>query len=494
MFDWLKKINKLDDDVTEYKKDSGITAMPAIALVNRAKKLIEENKLDEAEKILETSFSLAKEESLAYKYLGIIYDRKKQFKKSIEMYQHSADLNPEDKDIWKFLGTAFLNEGNFEKSIKAYENANKITPLNTDIYTGWGLGYMKMKNYQEARNKFVEAIKLNRYNSSALFFSAICESKIGMLDLAESKLKFLVSMGSNDINYYEYANIKFLKGNYNDAIFNAKKSIEFNPKILPAYILLIKIYSIQRDLKNCKMYYEKAVENDLSGDNLNENYGLALFNMGQFKDSKLSLLKAYENNLNSENITSKLLIANLILENSQYVPLLTEKLTSLNRENLALRFKTAVENYKNDNVKQALESFRKLKENFEQKFIIDFFIALCYEKLSNPLKTKEYFESSIEDNPLFLNTHIEFANHLLSINDPSDAQRKLRKALKIFPDNVDILNLMFHSCYILVKDNVCEYNIKEAMEIANKITDPEKFKWYNELEELRKIYSERDLN
>ena len=49
MFDWLKKINKLDDDVTEYKKDSGITAMPAIALVNRAKKLIEENKLDEAE-------------------------------------------------------------------------------------------------------------------------------------------------------------------------------------------------------------------------------------------------------------------------------------------------------------------------------------------------------------------------------------------------------------------------------------------------------------
>ena len=70
-----------------------------------------------------------------------------------------------------------------------------------------------------------------------------------------------------------------------------------------------------------------------------------------------------------------------------------------------------------------------------------------------------------------------------------EAQRKLRRALKFDENNLDILNLLFYVSYILVKDNVCEYNVKEALSIAEKICliDRDKFQYENEKNDLVKI-------
>ena len=49
-----------------------------------------------------------------------------------------------------------------------------------------------------------------------------------------------------------------------------------------------------------------------------------------------------------------------------------------------------------------------------------------------------------------------------------------------------ILNKLFYVGYILVKENVCEYNVKETLAIADKIVsiNSDDFKYPNEKNEL----------
>ena len=82
--------------------------------------------------------------------------------------------------------------------------------------------------------------------------------------------------------------------------------------------------------------------------------------------------------------------------------------------------------------------------------------------------------------------------YLIQRNEFAEAQRKLRKALKTEPENVVMLNLMFYVSYILVKDNVCEYNVKETISFANSIEKiaPEKFEYPEQKLELERLLAD----
>ena len=82
-----------------------------------------------------------------------------------------------------------------------------------------------------------------------------------------------------------------------------------------------------------------------------------------------------------------------------------------------------------------------------------------------------------------------YKRQLLDRNEHAEAQRKLRKALKADDSNPLLLNLLFYVSYILVKENLCEYNVKEAITIADKIINinPDLFEYPEQKAELEKL-------
>ena len=140
-----------------------------------------------------------------------------------------------------------MNTNKCEEAIESFENANKINPGNTDIHAGWGMALMKLKRYSEAHEKFMEAVRLNRHNFMALLLAAIMEVRTGQYNEAEAKLNFLANVNPNETNTYEYANLKYIKKDYDSAIHYAKKALDFNPNMLPVYLLLGKLYTIKGD-------------------------------------------------------------------------------------------------------------------------------------------------------------------------------------------------------------------------------------------------------
>jgi len=488
----LEKISSLSKSVDVYKKDTIIQSLPAITYVNRAKKLIEKNDYVMAEAVLTEALLLPQKDALVYKYLGLVYEKRGVFNLAVENYQTSAELNPHDKNIWQRLGFALMSMKEYEKAEKAFENANKIQAGNTDTFTGWGMALMKMKNFSEAKEKFSQAVAINKYNFSALFLCSVMEIKLGMYDKAESKLAFLSNVSPNESNTFEYARLKSLKNNYDEAIHYAKKSIEFNKNMLPSYILLGQMYAQKLDEKTSLFYFSEAEKRDLKSADMYLEWGKALEKFERHEDAKQKLLQALKIDENNSEIKSYLGLCYVSLREFQDAEPLLNDVISNEPENKVVNQALGIIAYENNDIEKAIQIFRKDDENA----VNCFYLAKCYETKSNDEKIRDYYEAALRLNSKYITAYINYTSYLISQKDFQEAQRKLRKALKFEENNIDLLNLMFYVSYILVKDKVCEYNVKETLEISKKIENinPDLFRYPEQKQELTELLQERDKN
>ena len=487
MPDWLtkiiEKIRSLNHSIDNYNKDTVIQSLPAVALVNRAKKLYENEKYLEAKLILDRAMELPQKDARVLKYQGMVAEKLGQTEQAVEYFQDSADLNPNDKNIWQKLGFALIAVNKFVEAEKSFENSDKVAHGNTDTYTGWGMALMKQQRHAEAREKFIIATKINRYNFTAIFLAAVMDMRLNDLDKAETRLAFLANVNPNESNTYEYAHLKFIKKDYDNALFYAKKSLEYNSNMLPAYLLIADVYALNWDVDNTLKTYEKAEEKDLISAPLYLEWGLALEKFDRFEEAVKKLQKAYELMPDDKDIISNLALCYYITGQKDAI----DALQQLPEDKFAYKLMQAIDKYKNNDIEAALSEFRGLAEENLSCALVDYYMAKCYEILNNDTKVRDCYNSSVDKNPIFFRAYKDFAIYCYEHGDYAEAQRKLRKALKLDENNLEILNLLFFVCYKLVKDNVCEYNVKEALSFAQTAEKFGRFDYPDEKSELSEL-------
>ena len=370
-----------------------------------------------------------------------------------------------------------------EESLKAFEKADKVTPFNTDVKTGWGMALMKQNKFALARDKFIEASKISKYNYTAILLSAIMDVKLYDYDSAEMKLAFLSKVAPNESSTYEYANLKLLKEDYKEAEKFAKKSIEINKQMLPSYFVLGEVYSRQNDLENTEKIFEKALYNNLDCARLHLEWGKAYFRFFDFEKAQAQLKLASEMNENYTSAEIALALVDAINGNFERLDSLKER----HGESVYIQEAIGLELMNSGRFEDAVEVFKKALRTDKSQYYNLFHLAKAYSAQNKKDEAKDYFEKFTLACPWYVNGYVEFAKWLISISDFADAQRKLRKAEKLDSDNIELLNLLFFTSYTLVKENICEYNIKEAISLANKIKDLGRFDYEQEYAELENI-------
>lgn len=487
MSDLLKnivgKIKNLSELIDSYKKASIIQSLPTVAYVNRAKKLIENRNLDEAERVLNKALDISDQDSRVYKYLGKIYELRTKFEDAVKFYSRSAKINPQDKEIWLRLGMCQLNSKMYNQALESFEQANKVTPLNTDVQTGWGMTLMKLKKYALARDKFVAAAQISKYNFTAILLSAIMEVKLCDYDSAEAKLEFLAKVAPNESSTYEYANLKLLKADYDAAEKYAKKSIEYNKQMQPAYIVLGEVYSRRKDRAQTEKIFKTAMDNDLENEVLHYEWGKAYIRMFDFQKAREHFNIALEKD--SEYLDVKLALALMDALDGKFE--LVDELKGKYGNDVFIQEAMALEKLADGRVEDAIDMFKKALRTDGSKSYNYLNLARAYQKLDNKDKVRDNFEKFIREASGYLPGLLEYAKWLISISDYSDAQRKLRKAERIDEHNNEVLNLLFLTMYTLAKDNICEYNIKEALSLAKRIEAEGSFNYEAEKLELEEI-------
>ena len=444
MFGWLNKlfsrIKDLSRSVDSYRQDSIIQSLPTVAYVNQAKKLVEEKDFEAAEVILKKALDISTEDALVYKYLGKISEYRADFENAKNYYETSAHIAPQDKEIWLRLGLMRLNCNLVDESIRAFEKADKVTPFNTDVKTGWGMALMKQNKFALARDKFIEASRISKYNYTAILLSAIMEIRLGDFESAELKLAFLAKVAPNESSTFEYANLKLLKNDYNMAEKFAKKSIEINKQMLPAYFVLAEVYSRQNDVENTEKVFQKALFNDLDCARLHLEWGKAYLRFFDFDKAQSELNKALE--MNEDFLEAQMVKSLVDAVNGNFD--LLDSIKERNGGQVYVQEAMGVQYMAVGRFEDAVDMFKKaLRTDKRQKYNL-LHLARAYQALNNKDKTREYFDKFILECPQYSNGYFEYAKWLISISDYADAQRKLRKAEKFASNNIELLNLLIN--------------------------------------------------
>lgn len=496
MFDWLENITdtikNLSSWVDRYKKDTIIQSLPTLTYVNRAKKLLAQDSCEMAEMVLLEALELPQKDALVYKYLGVVYERTGRNDLAVENYQISADINPQDKTIWQRLGFCLITAKKFEQAEKSFENSNRVQGGVSETFMGWGMALMKQEKYLEALEKFNLSAQCNKYNFSALFMSAVIEMKLEMYDKSEAKLSFLTKIAPNEGNTFEYARLRVIKDDYANAIFYARKALEYNPNMLPAYVLLGQIYTKLADKENALKAFETALGKELTASNLYLEWGKTLQKFECRDEALEKLEKAYELDAENIDVLATLGLSYAVANELAKAEPLLQKVSEQNPENKQVKQALGVIAYKNGEFEKAVSILTPDDEDA----LSCYYLAKCFEYQGDDIRTVDYFEASLRINPKYIAAYVDYVKYLIGRGDFADAQRKLRKALKNDENNIVLLNLMFYTGYILVKDNVCEYNVKEVLAVAEKIenTGSDLFEYQEQKQELMTLLSERDKN
>lgn len=487
MFGKLKKfyeeIKNINNSVNNYTNDTVIQALPTVAYVNKAKKLIEEKNYNGAIEVLEAALDISDKDPLVYKYLGKISELNRNFKDAVYYYEKSATIAPNDKEIWLRLGMSYLYSDILDKAQIAFENANKLMPMNTDVQTGWGMVFMKQKKYALAKDKFNLAAQISKYNFSAILLSAVMEKRLGEYDIAEEKLRFLVKVAPNEGSLYEYAHLKLIQNKYDEAEQYAHNAIMINKLMLPAYFILGEIYSIQRDYEHTNENYKTAENLGLKNAALYFEWGKSLLRLLDFLNAEVKFKKALE--FEPENKDAKIALALILAYKGEFK--LFEELKEKNQSNVYIQEAQGLQMLENNEFENAVEMFKKAISTDKNQTYNYYHLARAYQKLNNPAKVREYFDKFTQNNPNYAQGFTDYGEWLINVSDFEEANRKLQKAQKLAPISTKVVNLLFLAKYTLVNKNISEYNIKDAISVANRALELGKFDYMPQKQELERM-------
>lgn len=489
MFDYLKKIleqvREISRNVDDYKKLSPSGAMPSVALVNKAVTFLKQNKRAEAEALLLEIMELYPANEGVYRTLGYFYESAKDFEKAARFFQKALNLNPIKKDLFMRLGFAQLSARLNDEARITFERGKNVFKSDADIITGYGMALYRLERFEEARAEFVKAFAIDPHNMNALFLTATIDIMFGDYERAETRLSLLVKVAPAAAHFYEYAKLKKLKADYPNAEALAKQTIEMNKNFLPAYLLLAEIYNAQFEVEKALECVQKAEDNELCSAALY----MARANIYMFQEDFASALESYKKVLEYEQDKStdmKILICEILLGELEGKEAAVQALTfdvesEENKETMAVAYMLlGVWNYKTGNLTVAEENFRKALQITLKLPAVYYLLAKIYDADGDNYKTEKYFELTLEKTPRHLQAYKDFIEYYLKHENFAQARFKIKKALKIFPENPYFENLLFHTGFKLLNEHSSDYNVKELLKLAEKLEKNSTFLYADE--------------
>jgi len=217
-----------------------------------------------AEKALNKSVELNPDAYAAYIYLGQVSSYKHDFYKTLEYAKKAIELRPDKVISYGVQGDAYLELGMYEEALKAYSTMHYLEP---GFYSYSRISQIKF--LMGDTNGAIRAIEksleygsnINLPNENIAWAKVILGSlyfNSGKLDEAEKSYKEALEIFDSYYLALEHlAEVKAIKGHYEEAIELYEETLNLNPKP-QFYISLGDIYESQGKTEKAERLYRKA--------------------------------------------------------------------------------------------------------------------------------------------------------------------------------------------------------------------------------------------
>ena len=291
--------------------------------------LIFENKLDNAEKLLEGLILSEPSNEEIYIQKANIYSKKKLHKKAILCLKKILDFNTDNPEVYSLIGVEYLFLEDFENAKENFinclnyddsdysalynivycfeileQNDKAIDYLNTYLDTNpycevaWhqlGKQYIIFKNYVKAISAFDFAIISDEYFVGAYIEKGSALEKINKYNEAIENYKLIIALKDESSYPLLRMGICYDKiGNYKKAIQNFNDCVKIDPQLNKAWYLLAEIYYKNQKYNSAILNIKKAIDIDSENENYWKLYAKINIGLKLYEEADIGFQKIIE--------------------------------------------------------------------------------------------------------------------------------------------------------------------------------------------------------
>ena len=177
--------------------------------------------------------------------------------------------NPEFIPLFNIIGISFHKQKKNEEAIKTFKKGLLVDPLSLDLRVNLANTYKAARDFDTAEENYKKILDINANHILTLLNYGNLKSELNMEHEAINFYNKALKIDDN--NYTTHFNKAFTLqaiGNFEEAIFHAKKCLELNKNFTPADALLTKIIDYKKDNWHLKSMLDKIKDQNLTITNL----------------------------------------------------------------------------------------------------------------------------------------------------------------------------------------------------------------------------------
>ena len=261
-------------------EQSGATAATDPAQVfQQGQDALNRGRLDEAERDFRKVLLLNPQLAGAYANLGVVYMRRKQWTKALEMLHHAEHLLPQVAGIRLNIGLAYYRQSEFLKAIPVFESVVRDQPDAAQPRHLLGICYFFTERWADAASTLEPLWSKESAQLDYLYVLMIAANRAGRKDLDERAFAQLVKVGGNSSEFHLFMGKSHLNlEQYDMALSEFQAAAQANPKLTFVHFNLGLTYLKKQDYEHARDEFLKdaAIEPDLAlnYDELGDVYSL----------------------------------------------------------------------------------------------------------------------------------------------------------------------------------------------------------------------------
>jgi tetratricopeptide (TPR) repeat protein len=277
----MSRQNSSTGTVTGSSQDAAgaSSAADPVKLFQAGQDALNHGRLDEAERDFRQVLAVDPQLGGAYANLGVVYMRRKQWAKGLEMLQKAEHLMPQVAGIRLNIGLAYYRQNEFLKAIPPLESVVRDQPEALQPRHLLGLCYFFVERWADAAHTLEPLWAQESEKLTFLYVLSIAAHRAGLKDLDERATAQLVKTGDGSPEYHLFMGKAHLNlEQYDMALADFQAAAEANPKLTFVHFNMGLAYLKKQDYERARDEFLKdaVVEPDLAFnyDQLGDVYSL----------------------------------------------------------------------------------------------------------------------------------------------------------------------------------------------------------------------------
>jgi tetratricopeptide (TPR) repeat protein len=288
------------------------TPVDPAQLFQRGQDALNHGQLDEAEKDFRSVLAADPHSGAAYANLGVVYMRRKQWSKALDMLHKAEPLMPGVAGIQLNIGLAYYRQSEFLQAIPPFESVVHDQPEAEQPRYLLGLCYFFADRWADAAHTLEPLWTRESAHFPYLYVLSNAAHRAGMKDLDDRASAQLIKIGDGSPEYHLFAGKYYLnEGQADSALQEFQAAAKANSKLAFIHFNIGLAYVKKQDYEHARSEFleDAALEPDLAlnydqlGDldwlaqddaSAEKNYRQALQRDPRLVNSRLGLAKIYQ--------------------------------------------------------------------------------------------------------------------------------------------------------------------------------------------------------